>query len=162
MFDCYLKISNPDLRGESIDKAHAGQIPVHAFQLGASNPSDISSGSAAGKVQVSTFQITKRTDKASPLLFQACCEGDAFGQAVCTLVRKAAGKALVYLIYTFTEVHVDSIQWTGVSADKDDMPTEIVNFSFGSVHIKYVPQNADGSGGPAIEGGWDIEQHVPR
>ena len=50
----------------------------------------------------------------------ACCEGDHYGQAVCTL-RKSSGKSpLEYVIYTFTEVYVDSIQWTGVSADKDE------------------------------------------
>lgn len=158
-FDAFLKIgTGPDVKGESTDGKHAGEIEIASFSFGASNPSTIgsgSTGSGAGKVSISTLNIMKKTDKASPVLFQTCCAGNHYATATLT-VRKAGGKTpLEYLIYTLTEVYVDSIQWSG-SAGGDDRPSESLSLSFASVHVKYVPQKADGTGDSPIEGGWDV------
>jgi type VI secretion system secreted protein Hcp len=163
-FDCYLKISSPDVKGESTDKVHTGEIQVSTYRFGASNPTTISSGttgSSTGKVSVSNFIITKRTDKSSPILFQACCSGEHYAKATFTL-RKSGKSPLEYLIYTFTEMYVNSIDWSGATGEKDDTPIETVAFSFGSVHVKYVPQKSDGTGDSPIEGGWDIQQNTAK
>ncbi|HWG47019.1 MAG TPA: type VI secretion system tube protein Hcp [Gemmataceae bacterium] len=164
MFDCYLKIGSPDVKGESTDKSHTGEIQVEGFSLGASNPSTISSGtsgSSTGKVNMSTLTINKRTDKSSAILFQACCSGEHYGTAKLT-VRKSGKTPLEYLIYTFTEVFVNSVQWNGTTGEKEDSPLEEVQFSFASVHVKYVPQKPDGSGDSPIEGGWDVQTNTTK
>ncbi len=159
-FDAFLKIgSGPDVKGESTDKSHAGEIEIYSFSLGASNPSTVSSGTTGaggGKVSISSLNVMKKTDSASAVLFQACCSGDHYSTATLTL-RKAGGKnPLEYLVYTFTEVYVDSIQWSGSAGGGDDTPSESVSFSFASVHAKYTPQKTDGTGGSPMEGGWDV------
>ena len=163
-FDCYLQISSPDVKGESTDKAHQGWIQVEGFDFNVANPTTISSGttgSGSGKATLSTITIHKWTDKASPVLYQACCSGEHFGKA--TLVARKSGKnPLEYMIINFTEFYVSSLTTRGSTGEKEDVPREDVEFSYSTIHIKYVPQKADGSGDSPIEGGWDVKQNAPK
>jgi type VI secretion system secreted protein Hcp len=155
-FDAFLKIDGVD--GESTRKGFEKQMEIQSFSFGASNPSTVGAGGGGGgggKVSVSSFNIIKKSDAASPLLFLACCQGDHYKSAVVTL-NKAAGKAPIdFIKYEFEEVYVDNIQWSG-SSGGDDTPTESVSFSFGKVSVTYTPQKADGSKGSPAVGAWDL------
>jgi len=155
-FDAFLKIEGVD--GESTRKGFEKQMEIQSFNFGASNPSTIGAGGGGGgggKVSVSSFNILKRSDAASPLLFLACCQGDHYPTAVVTL-NKSAGKAPIdFIKYEFEEVYVDNIQWSGASGG-DDTPTESVSFSFAKVSITYTPQKPDGSKGSPAVGAWDL------
>ncbi|HWB83588.1 MAG TPA: type VI secretion system tube protein Hcp [Bryobacteraceae bacterium] len=159
-FDAFLKLNG--IAGESTDDKHKGEIEIYSFSWGASNPTTIGSGTSgvgAGKVSISSFNIMKKTDKASPTLFQNCCSGKHIPDAV-VILRKAGGTAVEYLTYKFSELMVESIQWSG-SAGGDDTPTESVSFAFGKCTIDYQPQGKDGSpeGGP-VHGGWSLTTNV--
>lgn len=154
-FDVFLKIEG--VTGEATATGHEGEIEIYSFSWGASNPTTISSqstGSGGGKVAVSSFNIMKKTDLASPNLFKTCCTGTHYPTALVTF-RKAGGEQLEYLTYLFEEVYVDSIQWSG-SSGGDDAPTESVSFSYGKVTITYKPQTAEGGLGGAVPAGWDV------
>jgi len=87
-FDAYLKIETPNITGESTDSKHKGEIEIYSFSLGASNPTTIGSatgGAGAGKVSLSSFNFMKKTDKVSPVLFQACASGVHYAKATVTL-----------------------------------------------------------------------------
>src|SRR5262245_38479408 len=110
---------DPTPKGETTDAAYGkkGAFEIYSFSWGASNPVTIGSsatGAGAGKVSLSSFNIMKKTDKASPVLFLACCKGGHYPKAEVAL-RKSGGTAVEYLTYTFTEVFVESIQWSGSS-----------------------------------------------
>jgi len=154
-FDAFLKIEGVD--GDSTRKGFEKQMEILSFSFGASNPSTIGAGGGGGgggKVSVSSFNIMKRSDGASPLLFLACCQGDHYAKAAVTL-NKSAGKAPIdFIKYEFEEVYVDNIQWSGASGG-DDTPTESVSFSFAKVTVTYTPQKADGSKGSPAVGSWD-------
>ncbi len=154
-FDAFLKLDS--VKGESTDKSHSGEIEVRSFSFGAANATTIGSqtgGSGAGKVQMGTFNIVKRVDSSSPILFQNCCSGDHFKNGTFT-VRKAGGKSpLEYLVYTFEQLYVADISTAG--ATTDDTAMENVSFTFANVHEKYTPQKPDGTGGSPVEGGWDV------
>lgn len=165
-YDCFLKLGDGSkAKGESTDSKHSGEIELINFSIGATNPSTVGSstgGSGAGRVQVAPLNITKKVDKSSPVLFQMCCAGDHFPTATLT-VRKAGGKnPLEYLIYTFSQVYIDSYSNVGNTVATEDTPVESVVMSYASVHVKYVPQKADGSGDSPIEGGWDITANQPK
>src|SRR5579863_4851988 len=49
-----------------------------------------SSGAGAGKVTFNPFQITRKTDRASPRLFTMCCTGEHF-QQVSLYLRRSGG-----------------------------------------------------------------------
>lgn len=133
------------VQGESADSQHTDQIDLSSFDwAGVTNPG--SAGSGAGKVQVHDIQVSKRVDKSSPILMQACATGTHYKQATIS-VRKAGGTQ-DYLVYTLSDVLVSSYQ----VADKGDQPTEQISLNFGKVSVEYSPQKPDGSLGSAIEG----------
>jgi len=161
-FDAYLKIETPNITGESTDSKHKGEIEIYSFSLGASNPTTIGSatgGAGAGKVSLSSFNFMKKTDKVSPVLFQACASGVHYAKATVTL-RKAGETPVEYLKYTFGTVFVESVQWSG-STGGDDAPTESVSFCFRKMEIDYQPQGPDGKPlGGAVHGGWDAIKNI--
>lgn len=167
-FDAFMYFEGPGAgavlpEGETKDKAMKAKkaFGIDSFSFGASNPSTIGSGSGgggAGKVSISSFNVMKNTDKASPKLFATCCSGGHFKKAVVVL-RKAGAEAAKsgddYLTYTFSKVFVDSVQWSG-STGGLDTPTESVSFSFGAVKIEYKPQKDDGSLDTAVPAAWNV------
>jgi type VI secretion system secreted protein Hcp len=151
---------NPNPEGETQDDIYKNKkaFEILSFSWGASNPATIgsaSAGSGAGKVSLSSFNIMKKSDAASPALFLNCCKGEHLEKAH-VILRKSGGTALEYLTYDFEEVFVDSVQWSG-SSGGDDTPTESVSFTFGKVDLKYTPQTKDkGGAGTAIPASWDV------
>src|SRR5688500_12272034 len=136
-FDTFIKIK--DVEGEAMQGNHVGEIEILSFSWGASNPTTVGSGTgglSAGKAEVSRFNIMKKSDKASPVLFQACCNGKHFADAVVTL-NKASGERgqSPFLKYTFTDCMIESVQWSG-STGGDDTPTESVSIAFAKVEIE--------------------------
>jgi type VI secretion system secreted protein Hcp len=157
-FDTFLDIKG--IEGESTAKHMDKKIEIYSWSFGASNPASVSSGKqgiSAGKVSVSSFNVMKKTEKSSTHLFHACCVGDHFKEAK-IICRKAGGEAGQegFLEYDFTDVMVESIQWSG-SSGGDDTPTESVSFAFAKVKVTYKIQSKDGKtftkGG---EASWDL------
>jgi type VI secretion system secreted protein Hcp len=171
-FDAYMWLETPQggappVQGETTDAVHAAKkaFEIFSFSWGASNPVSIGSGTGgagAGKVSISSFNVMKRTDNASPNLFAACSCGGHYGKANVVL-RKAGGTkdktGSVYITYTFSKVFVESIQWSG-SSGGDDYPTESVSFAFGACKIQYWPQKATGEQGTVNEKMWSVIQNV--
>jgi type VI secretion system secreted protein Hcp len=160
-FDTYLKFEGgPKVEGETTAKGHEGQIEVYSFSWGASNPTTVSPGKeglSASRVSISSFNVMKKTEKSSPVLFSACCTGQAFDK--CTVaMRKATGESggqKPFLEYIFENVMVESVQWSG-SSGGDDTPTESVSLAFAKCTVKYGLQQKDGSIKPGGETSWDL------
>ncbi len=161
-YDSYLKIVGVD--GESTADGLAGYMEIFSFSFGASNPTSIgpgSSGSGAGRVAVSSFNVMKRTEKASALLFQSCCQGQHFAKADVVL-RKATGKdgkQQTFLKYAFEEVFIDGIQSSG-SSGGDDSPTESLSFTSGKCEIEYYSQDDKGTMKKVGQAAWDLRKVV--
>lgn len=168
-FDAYMWLEGnqgkaPKIAGETTDAEFSkkGAFEIESFSVGASNPSTIGSGgggAGGGKVSISSFNIMKKTDKSSPDLFLACCNGGHYDKAHVVL-RKAGGGGQPYLKYDFYMVFVDSVQWSG-SSGGDDLPTESVSFSFGAASVNYNPQEATGAPGAPIEKQWSLVKNEP-
>jgi type VI secretion system secreted protein Hcp len=158
-YDAFLKLEGPvKIEGEATADGFANTIQLFSFSWGVSNPVTIGAGTGggSGKASLSSFNFMKMTDKASPSLFQACCNGTHFTKITVTL-RKAGGEQLKYLIYEFEKCFIESVQWSG-SSGGDDRPAESVSFAFGKVTINYQPQDDKGqSAGEPVRGSWDVE-----
>ena len=157
-FDTFLDLG-ADIPGESTAEKFEKKIEIFSFSWGASSPVTIGSGTAgisASKVSISSFNVMKKTDIASPKLFKAVCLGDHIPTMIVSMRKQTGvGGQDVFLIYTFTEVMVESLQWSG-SSGGDDTPTESVSFAFGKVQFEYKTQGTDGklvAGTPVV---WDI------
>jgi type VI secretion system secreted protein Hcp len=144
-FNAFLQINTPAVVGESTQANFVGWIEIYSFSFGASNPTTVSSGQAglsAGKVSISSFNCMKKADKSSPPLFAACTTGQHYGGAVVNLLKATgvSGMQQIFWTYTFTDVMVESIQWSG-SSGGDDTPTESVSLAFGKIQIDYFMQD---------------------
>jgi type VI secretion system secreted protein Hcp len=151
--DMFIKLD--DIKGESVDDKHKGEIDILSFSWGVSQTgaSQGGGGSGAGKAHVHDLTITKLLDKASPLLFQMCCSGKPIKSAL-LVCRKAGGTPLEYVKITMNQAIVTSVAPGG---DKgSDHITETVTFNFASMNYEYVPQKPDGSGEASVVKGWDI------
>ena len=152
--DMFIKIG--DLKGESKDSKHGGEIDVLAWSWGLSNSGDTHTGGGggAGKVNVQDFSFTKYMDKCTPNLIQYGCSGKHFESAE-LVVRKAGDTPLEYWKMTFTDVLITSVS-TGGSGGEDKL-TENVTLNFAKFAVKYQPQAKDGGpDGGEIEASWDI------
>jgi type VI secretion system secreted protein Hcp len=151
--DMFIKLD--DIKGESVDDKHKGEIDVLSWAWGVSQTgsSHGGGGSGAGKAAVQDLSFTKAVDKSSPLLFQMCCAGKPITKAL-LVCRKAGGTPVEYVKVTMNQAIVSSVTTGG---DKgSDLLTETVTLNFASMNYEYVPQKADGTGDASVAKGWDV------
>jgi type VI secretion system secreted protein Hcp len=122
----YLKIG--DIKGESTDEKHKGEIEVLSWSWGESAPraglTAVVARPAAGPGRLT---ITKPVDSSSPELARAAASGRKFERMTVTLPPSRAGGK--YLTVTLRDVVISSVQQSG----SGDTPTESVAFAYGRV-----------------------------
>src|SRR4030081_2471086 len=66
--DMFMKLD--DIKGESVDGSHKGEVDVLSWTWGASQAgsAQVGGGTGSGKVQVQDLSFSKYTDRASPVL----------------------------------------------------------------------------------------------
>jgi type VI secretion system secreted protein Hcp len=160
-FDAYLKLDT--ITGESTSTGYTGCMEIFNFSLGAANPVTIgsaSTGGGGGKAILQPFSFTKKTDSASPNLYQSCVTGAHLATGTVTLRKAGGGAALPYLTYGFKVIFIESVSWSG-STGGDDSPTEHVSAAFGTLTIDYQAQSNTGTPvGGAIHGGWNVQTNT--
>jgi type VI secretion system secreted protein Hcp len=160
-FDAFLKIST--IPGESTDDKHKEWIETLSYSWGASQAmggSASATGAHAGqRVDIQDFSITKRLDKASPKLFQACCAGEHIADVTMELCR-AGGDKQKYMMFKFTDVMVSSVRPGGSAGGADAIPLEEVSFRFSKVQLEYIPIDKTGKPQGAVPAGWDLTKNV--
>ena len=155
-WDAYLTVDG--VSGESQRSGHEGEIEVIAFDFGGSNPASVGvgGGGGTGTVNLSSFNIHKKTDASSAEMFQHMCTGKHFPKAKLTMYKSGGDAGAVdYLVFEFEELYVDSMNWSG-SEGGDGIPLDAVAFSYGKVTITYNEQKPDGTKGGAHVGAWDV------
>ncbi len=122
-------ITPPPLRSNapSVGTVQIGSGPdaVTFNVLDFSFASPATANASGRRVQVKDISITKRVDKASTKLFQACATGKHFQGAKLTL-RKASGK--IYLVFRFKLVAVKTVYLT--SSKGGGTPLQAITLSF--------------------------------
>lgn len=107
--------------------------------------------SKAYPVDLEPVTFSRQMDKASPLLFEMCCNSQSFASA--TLVkRKAAGtdaSGQAFLRIDFKDVLVIGVDW-----DSGDLVKERCRFICRGVKVQYKPQLPNGTLGGAVPGTW--------
>jgi type VI secretion system secreted protein Hcp len=133
-----------DIKGESLDDKHKGEIEVLSISWGVSNAGSMGTGSGGGegKANFSDISFMHNVDKASPNLMQLCATGLPMKDATITQ-RKSGGGQQEYLIVTLTEVIVTGVQDSGATGG--GAATESVSLGFAKIVIEYKPQKPDGT-----------------
>lgn len=117
-----------------------------------------SSGAGAGKITFNPFSITRKTDVASPVLFQEACTGTPFKNVGLGLRKSAGGKTsgVFFLVFTFKLVAVKTVSW----AHDDKSPKETITFEYGGLVVQYAQQKPDGSFLPPVVRGWNRVRNI--
>ncbi|HUQ89752.1 MAG TPA: type VI secretion system tube protein Hcp [Vicinamibacterales bacterium] len=144
--DIFLKIG--DIKGESTDDKHKGEIDVLSWSWGTST--------GTGKVRRGTIpaqciqdlELTKLLDSATPQLILQGLTGETAKEATLTM-RKAGKGQQEFLVIKMNDVMVTSYH-TGGDAGSESQLTDHVVLNFSSIDIEYRPQRADGSIGQAV------------
>src|ERR1051325_11245471 len=149
MFDAFLKIDG--IPGESTDDKHKDWIEILDFHFGMEQPSSATDSSAGGgtteRVNVDDFVIVKHLDKASPKLYEFCCNGKHIKDVTFELCR-AGGDKLKYMEVKMENVVISKARPGGRAKGSDALPSESVSFNYAKVKWAYTQQKrADGSGG---------------
>ncbi len=139
--DYYLKIEG--IPGESTARGFEGQIEVQSWSWG-----ETQTGAMRGRegtiladaARPQPFIITKRIDKASPLLAKALASGQHFPSATITLCR-AGGEKQPYMRYVLHDCMITSIKPVA-----GDVPMEQISFNYTKVEWKRL----EGGGRPAM------------
>jgi len=151
--DIFAKIG--DIKGESLDDKHKGEIEVLSWSWGLTNAGTGSGGGGggAGKASFHDLSFIHKIDKASPVLMQSCATGVHLKEA--TITRRKAGKGQQeFLIFKMNDLII-----TGVTSgdDSEGGQLETVSLAFAKVDLEYRPQKADGSLDAGIHFKYDIK-----
>ena len=137
----YLKIETPNIKGESTDADHAGQIEILSWSHGVSQPtSPVRSTAGSGTVERANHQdlsFTKYADIASTDLIKNCWAGTHFAKMTFAQYRSAGdGKTVEFLTVELEDVVISSY---AIGAGGGDIPMESVSLAYGKVTYKYDP-----------------------
>jgi len=133
----FIKIAG--IKGEATDRAHKGEIAISSFSVGTAQQRTSGGGGGAGKVSFSSFTITKRIDKASPLLFQGAAQGKHYKEAIVSFAKTKSGKSTDYLEFKMTDVLISSIQ-DGTS-QSSHQPIESISFNYAKIEEIFLGSN---------------------
>lgn len=113
--------------------AGSNAFAATAWSWGASNPTTIGSasgGAGAGKVSVSSLNVSKNFDQCSPALFFAVASGKHYASA--TLTQQDSDGNVV-LTLAMSQVFVESWQLSG--SVNEALPSEAVSFAFEKICV---------------------------
>lgn len=160
--DFYLKIDG--INGETQAQGLTGYMRLASFSWGGQNSGKFqageSSGLPSGRFTGGDFNFVMKTNSASPQLMSACAKGSSFTTA--TLVcRKAIGGStpMTYLQVTLTPVLVSKFT-TGYDPSNnlgDAVVIDNISLNFGKIVVQYMPATNQGTTGPAVEGGYNLQ-----
>ena len=113
----------------SIDGITTGDVPFESYSFGALNAGSPSTGGGGGvgKVSFNPFSITRKIDKASPVLFRACATGRHIKDAHLTL--RAAAKGTPTMTIVLRNVLIAGISEAG-NVHGGATPLEEIGFLF--------------------------------
>jgi type VI secretion system secreted protein Hcp len=155
--DMFIKLG--DIKGESQDSSHKGEIDVLAWSWGMNNAASghTGSGSGSGKVNVQDLSFTKYVDTSTPNLMAAVCSGKHYPEAT-LVVRKSGDKPLEYIKIKFSDVMVTSVSAGGSGGEA--RLTENVTLNFSKFYYDYTPQKKDGAADAKVSANWDIAANI--
>lgn len=154
--DYFLQIDS--IVGESTDGNHRDWIDVNSFSWGVSNSgSVVSGGGSSGSPVFSPFSWTQNLDMSVPSLFVGVASGDYYRNATLDVQRTDGRSADVFFRMSFDNVLLTRLNINGAG----DLPGVAAAFDYSKITMTYWPQNANGSLGNPVVGGWDLTINEP-
>ncbi|HEY4294084.1 Hcp family type VI secretion system effector [Luteibacter sp.] len=161
MKSIYLKLSGPDMKGESMDKEHSQWIELsalhHEIMQPASRNASTAGGHAMGRTEHGDMTVVKDLDMASPLLAQAVSSGITFDAAQIVFYRAAGdGKRVKYLEIQLKNVLISRLE---LSVNDVLLPVESISLRYAAIQWKYQKQKIDGGVAGNTLGTWSLTKN---
>jgi type VI secretion system secreted protein Hcp len=161
MRNIYLKLSSPELKGESMDKEHSQWIELDAINHQMFQPRSASAstagGHAVGRTEHGDIIVTKEIDSASPMLYQALSGGTTFQSAQIDIYRAAGdGRRVKYLEISLKNVLVSHVTF---AIDGGPLPLESLSLRYAAIQWKYVKQSIAGGQAGVTLGTWSLTKN---
>ncbi|AEI68282.1 type VI secretion system tube protein TssD [Corallococcus macrosporus] len=156
----YLKANGTDIKGDSTQTSlgRADSIECVAYSQKVFTAREAGSGLATGRRQYEGIEITKRIDKASPLLMKALCENQVIDATFKFFRPNPTGDGTTEQFYTVSvkKARINAIQQTVpnsfVPASTNLPPMETVQLVFHTINWTIT------NGGVTHEDTWDTQR----
>jgi type VI secretion system secreted protein Hcp len=136
----FLKITGPDIKGESTNDKHKDEIAVNSFTAGFAAAA-AANGFGAGRPSCGPVEISKMLDVSSGPLVSALMKGTVLQKAVFSFPLNNNDKQQDYYVVTLSNVTLSSF----AQSSGGDRPSESLELLPRQVEFKYSQQQADGS-----------------
>jgi type VI secretion system secreted protein Hcp len=136
-----------DCPGEATDEKHKDKIDVESWKWGMAHPVSIrAKGRSEGETTVQDVSVTKRIDKATPILMQYCLNGKHLEEVV-LIARKRGQDPIDYLTVKLKKAIISSLH---PSRADEGGAMETLTINCEEIEVAYQPQGSDGKadGGP--------------
>src|SRR5690348_9164213 len=147
------------IRGSVTESSHKDQIEAESIHWGVSRAfthiTGVASEKLGDKAQFSEVSFTKRIDKSSVKLFEACASGKHIDKATIYIVGTQEGDTQEFSSYELADVLVSNFNESG---NGGDLPHESVALNFTKFTFKFTSRDEKGKTTPATYG-WDIKQN---
>lgn len=141
--------------GESMVEDFEGAVEIRSWTWGIENVVNLGSGSGgagAGKADFLSMQLSKRVDRATPLLMQYVATGAHIPELVLTGVAPGADGNTVRYVITMDLVVVSSVELDAEAGEP--LPGELVTLEFGAVTVDYFETDLKGKPLPPRSFSW--------
>ncbi len=145
----------PGVEGEASTKGFSKQMELFMLGFGVSqsaNPTE-GSGHSSAEAHLHGINVTKATDKATPLLMEKCCDATHFKEITFTLTRTVNKVIQHYMTVVLYDAIIADINF---GASQEETPTETLTFVFSQVEWTYGNVEKTGKGAGNTTGSWNI------
>lgn len=144
------------INGESTDRNHKDWIDIDSFSWGVSNSGTVGTrgGASSGKTVFSPFSWTQQVDKSVPPMLVGVASGKHYQDATLDVSQATAKSTGVFFQMKFDDVLLTNLDIAGTGG----VPGVAGALVYSKITMTYRPQNADGSLGAPIIGGWDLKK----
>lgn len=151
----YLKFGN--VKGNVTADGFAGQIALNTARFHVARKVSMETGNLSNrestKPALSVVTVTKDADSSVAALLKETLAGSAGQEAIITFAR-TGDKVQEFLSYKLADC---IISYYDISADKDGVPTEILQLSFSALEVSYKDRDASNKAGNPQRVAYDIK-----
>lgn len=162
--DMFMKMNGEkqgEIKGESRDKKHKGEIDVIAWSWGLTAPTDASPNrTTSGRIQFQHFTFKKYIDKASTKLLSSAITNETIKSAVLTCRREgtSGGDPVEFLIIKFEDSRVVRMSRNEEAGDVNLF--EEITISFQKFTEDYEERTQEGAIGDKVSTNWSIADNT--
>ncbi len=145
--DMFIKIG--DIKGESTDAKHPGEIAVLAWSWGVNGAIAGDKKNPGTPACAAPLSVDKNIDSATPQLVTGAALNTIYPTARLTL-RKAGDRPIEFVVVNLEGVTVKAVVNGG--PDPDGAMREHLTLAYTSASFSYTPQRPDGTAGASVSG----------